>query len=162
MIGVNVDMKSTVGERRFAIGELAGFFGLPTHVLRHWESVGLLEPSRLANGRRRYRESDILRVAAIRRARSLGSSLNQVAAVLTATDGTARRAVLTAHRDELHRRAAEAQAAGQLIEHALECSHPNFLECPVMLRNLLAETTAPAETTPPARSPSVDNPPKSS
>jgi MerR family copper efflux transcriptional regulator len=34
MLRLNVDMKS--------IGEVATRFGLPTHVLRHWESEGLL------------------------------------------------------------------------------------------------------------------------
>lgn len=28
------------------IGEIAGHFGLPTHVLRHWETIGLLSPAR--------------------------------------------------------------------------------------------------------------------
>ncbi len=29
----------------WTIGELAARFGLATHVLRHWEDVGLLTPS---------------------------------------------------------------------------------------------------------------------
>ncbi|WP_203907195.1 MerR family transcriptional regulator [Rhizocola hellebori] len=44
------------------IGELAQQFGLPTHVLRHWESMGLLEPSRDGIGQRRYGEADVTRV----------------------------------------------------------------------------------------------------
>jgi MerR family copper efflux transcriptional regulator len=46
---VQVDLKSTV-----AIGDLAARFGLATHVLRHWEEMGLLRPARTSAGRRRY------------------------------------------------------------------------------------------------------------
>ena len=44
MVRLNVDMKST--NAALTIGEVAGRFGLPAHVLRHWESVGLLAPVR--------------------------------------------------------------------------------------------------------------------
>ncbi|WP_330468582.1 MerR family transcriptional regulator [Micromonospora zamorensis] len=36
------------------IGDIAGRFGLATHVLRPWRSVGLLTPARVVAGRRRY------------------------------------------------------------------------------------------------------------
>jgi DNA-binding transcriptional MerR regulator len=38
----------------FGIGELAGRFGLATHVLRHWEAAGLLIPAARVGGRRQY------------------------------------------------------------------------------------------------------------
>lgn len=56
IVRLNVDMKS--------IGEVAARFGLPTHVLRHWEAEGLLTPAR-AGDRRRYTDADLYRVAAI-------------------------------------------------------------------------------------------------
>ncbi|WP_375546898.1 MerR family transcriptional regulator, partial [Streptomyces gossypii] len=34
-----------------SIGALAARFGVATHVLRHWESKGLLHPGRDAGGR---------------------------------------------------------------------------------------------------------------
>jgi hypothetical protein len=48
-----------------SIGEIAGHFGLATHVLRHWETMGLLSPERAGGGRRRYGRSDLYRVAGI-------------------------------------------------------------------------------------------------
>ncbi len=36
---LNADMKSNDGGETMSIGEIAGRFGLPTHVLRHWEAV---------------------------------------------------------------------------------------------------------------------------
>ncbi|WP_228829630.1 MerR family transcriptional regulator [Nocardia beijingensis] len=53
-----------------SIGELAARFGLATHVLRHWEDVGLLAPRRDGAGsapvsrrRRGERGDDIARQA---------------------------------------------------------------------------------------------------
>ena len=76
-------MKSS--ERRWSVGELAATFGLATHVLRHWEDVGLLRPERDAAGRRVYREKDLYRVAVIVRSKSAGMALEQVAVLLDAT-----------------------------------------------------------------------------
>ncbi|GAA0901130.1 MerR family transcriptional regulator [Virgisporangium aurantiacum] len=47
------------------IGELAHRFGLATHVLRHWETMGLLTPDRDGAGQRRYGRADLTRVALI-------------------------------------------------------------------------------------------------
>ncbi|MEU7915795.1 MerR family transcriptional regulator [Microbispora bryophytorum] len=62
--GLNVDMKSSA---TIGIGEAAARFGLATHVLRHWESVGLLTPARVAGDRRRYGPGDLFRVAVLER-----------------------------------------------------------------------------------------------
>jgi DNA-binding transcriptional MerR regulator len=59
MLWLHVDMKSSDAD---TIGAVAENFGLATHVLRHWESVGLLTPERDAAGHRRYREHDLTRI----------------------------------------------------------------------------------------------------
>lgn len=56
-VRLNVRMKAN---SRSAIGELARRFGLAAHVLRHWESMGLLEPARDGIGQRTYGEADAL------------------------------------------------------------------------------------------------------
>jgi MerR family transcriptional regulator, copper efflux regulator len=70
-------MKSS-SDRTWSVGEVAERFDLPTNVLRHWESVGLLEPARDSAGRRRYGLDDVSRVAAIQRSKAAGMSLDQV------------------------------------------------------------------------------------
>jgi DNA-binding transcriptional MerR regulator len=70
-------MKSSRG-RPWTIGELAERFDLPTHVLRHWEDMGLLAPARDSAGRRRYVEADLYRVAVILSSKAAGMSLEQV------------------------------------------------------------------------------------
>ena len=115
------------------IGELAGRFGLATHVLRHWESVGLLAPARRVGGRRRYGPDALGRVAIIIQGKRLGFGLEQMRAMLHAGDPARRRALLADHHAALLRRIEEARAASEMIEHALSCPAEDFVECPHLL-----------------------------
>ncbi|MFD0968492.1 MerR family transcriptional regulator [Plantactinospora endophytica] len=112
------------------IGELAAHFGLATHVLRHWESVGLLQPDRRVNGRRRYARAQLTRVAIIMHGRAVGFGLDELRLMFGTDDAVARRAVLQRHRDELDRRIATATASRDLLDHALGCPAEDFLQCP--------------------------------
>lgn len=122
-----------------SIGQLADRFGLATHVLRHWESVGLLTPATRINGRRFYHHEHIARVTMILRGKSAGLGLDQLREVLAAPNGVARRKLLAEHHAELERRMRETAAARDLIAHALECSADNFTQCPAFRH--LAETS---------------------
>lgn len=150
-------MKSTV-ERRpgITIGELAAHFGLATHVLRHWESMGLLEPDRLPNGRRQYRPEHRTRVAVIVHAREIGLSLDQIRELMGAGDGAARRRTLRGHREDLLRRIEWARASVSLIDHALACDHEDFVECRNFQRLIhrLAEEPGGSAFSPPDSAPS--------
>lgn len=90
----------------WSIGRLAAHFGLGTHVLRHWEDAGLLNPVRDSAGRRRFGEVDVTRVAVIIRSKRAGMSLQQIHALL---DGHVadRHDVLTAHLRDLDERMAD-------------------------------------------------------
>jgi MerR family transcriptional regulator, copper efflux regulator len=112
-----------------AIGELAERFGLATHVLRHWESVGLLQPTRTTGGARVYCRSDLERVALILMGKEAGFTLPELRALLSTADPMDHRDALRRHVTELEHRIAEAQAAKALIEHALACPIP-FADCP--------------------------------
>ncbi|MEV0703069.1 MerR family transcriptional regulator [Saccharopolyspora sp. NPDC050389] len=117
-------MKSTLG-----IGDLAARFGLATHVLRHWESMGLLEPRRVS-GRRRYGPDDLYRVAIIMRCKQAGLSLEAIRELSTTDEPHARRQVMRRHRDELRLRIAELRTSLELIECALDCDHADIATCP--------------------------------
>lgn len=58
-------------------------------MLRHWEAVGLLAPSRTAAGHRLYSQDDVVRVARAVALRRTGLSLADVAAALDGDDGCA-------------------------------------------------------------------------
>lgn len=121
-------MKSS-HEVRWSVGELAHRFELPTHVLRHWESMGLLAPERDAAGRRRYREDDAYRVAAIVSSKAAGMSLDQIRSLLDA-GADDRRQILTDHLANLAARMAEMERSRHLTEHALECRAHDVANCP--------------------------------
>lgn len=128
-------------EPSMSIGALAGHFGLPTHVLRHWESMGLLAPARDTAGRRRYRTADRARVAVILRAKEAGLPLESIRALTTATGPTARRELLGHQAQALRDRIQAARASLDLIECAMGCPHPDIARCPHFLR-VIAERTA--------------------
>jgi MerR family copper efflux transcriptional regulator len=126
----HVDVKSSVERVEMTIGELADRFGLATHVLRHWEAVGLLTPARRVNGRRRYDRAALARVAFIQHGKELGFGLEQMRAMLDATDPAARIEVLARHDAELERRIESARFAREMIGHALNCPSHDFIQCP--------------------------------
>ncbi|MFF9915323.1 MerR family transcriptional regulator [Streptomyces sp. NPDC013457] len=118
------------GERdSMGIGALAKRLGLATHVLRHWESMGLLAPARDSAGRRRYRIADLTRVAVIQRAKDAGLSLDTIRSLTATADAVKRRNILRAEAKALRSRIAAAQASLDLIECALGCDHEDFNQC---------------------------------
>ncbi|TQS20307.1 MerR family transcriptional regulator [Microbispora hainanensis] len=120
------------GERaseELTIGEPADRFGLATHVLRHWESTGLIEPARRAGGQRRYGQDALVRVAVILMGKEAGLGLRELSAVLSAPDPMDHRDLLRRLAAVLEQRIERARAAKDLIEHALACPH-RFAQCP--------------------------------
>ncbi|MET8258306.1 MerR family transcriptional regulator [Micromonospora sp. NPDC005205] len=112
------------------IGEVADHFGLPAHVLRHWESVGLLRPVRVTGGRRRYTRDDLFRVASILRAKQAGLSLSDIRAFLAAGDPATRKDVLRRNHDAVQARMAALRSALDLLAAGLNCSHEDISTCP--------------------------------
>lgn len=139
MMRLNADMKSSA---TMSIGEVAGHFGLATHVLRHWDSMGLLSPARATGGRRRYGPSDLHRVAAILVGKEAGLTLTDIRDMLTTTDIEKRRETQRRQRDELIRRIAKMQAALNLIEGGLTCEYEDITACP-NYQSLVADRLGP-------------------
>ncbi len=114
---------------------------MPTHVLRHWESMGLLAPERDGGGRRRYSRDDVVRVGIIRRSRSAGMSLDQIRHLLDA-GAPGRHEVLVAHLADLDRRMEEMRISREMTLHAFECEAHDITACPNFRRwaaDLLAD-----------------------
>lgn len=129
------------------IGDAAARFRLPTHVLRHWEDVGLLDPRRDGGGRRRYADDDIVRVAVIVRSKAAGMSLDQIR-VLLDEDAPERHAILETHLAELDARMRELERAREMTAHAFECDQHDIATCPnfvATVADLLDGGTWPAD-----------------
>jgi MerR family transcriptional regulator, copper efflux regulator len=130
----DIQPASNGAEDELTIGQLAERFDLATHVLRHWEEVGLIEPAERVNGRRRYRRWHVDRVATILLAKDAGLRLDQIRAILCASGRPARKELLRRHRDELDRRLAAIEASRQIVQHGIDCRAEDFTRCPNFVR----------------------------
>lgn len=125
---------------------MAARFGLETHVLRHWESQGLLAPERDPAGRRRYSETDVVRVAAIVRNKSAGMTLEQIGILLDA-DAPGRHEVLQAHLAAIAEQMRSMELWREMTEHALACRAHDVANCP-RYASFLTDLLDPARTRP--------------
>jgi len=114
------------------IGELARRTGTATSALRYYERIGLLPPGERAGGRRHYPASATERVALVRLYQDAGFTLSEIRQLLAAGMRCRRswNRLAEGKIDELDARIAEAQQAKNLLEHALNCSHPGLFTCP--------------------------------
>ena len=126
MLYLQVNMNANAG---LPIREIATRLGVDTHVLRHWEDVGLLSPQRDSAGYRRYGELDVVRGAVIVRSKRAGMSLDQIRAMLDA-DVPGRKQVLERHLAELEERAKEVALFTEMTKHALRCEQHDITACP--------------------------------
>ena len=109
----------------YTIGETAEALGISTKALRHWETLGLLEPARSWADHRIYTDADLERGAAIALYRGVGVPLAQIAQLLDASGATLARA-LKHHQEALasRRRTLDAQLTSvqALIQQATKGS----------------------------------------
>lgn len=76
--------------RTMHIGEVADRTSLSLRTLRHYDEIGLVNPSgRTEGGFRLYTDDDVRRVLLIRRMKPLGYSLEQMGDLLRVLDGAA-------------------------------------------------------------------------
>ncbi len=70
------------------IGQVAAISGLTIKTIRYYEDIGLLEPSveRSQSGYRLFEESVLSRLTFIKRAKSLGLSLQEIGGILSIRD----------------------------------------------------------------------------
>ncbi|QLY28465.1 MerR family transcriptional regulator [Nocardia huaxiensis] len=111
------------------IGDAAAVLGLEAHVLRHWESMGLLHPPRSASGHRVYDEQTLNRARMIRILQRTGLSLDQIRQ-LAISDRADRLSLVDGKRAEIRERIDLLQATDRFLTHLLTCSHRIVAECP--------------------------------
>ena len=144
-------MKSSL----LSIGDTAARFGLATHVLRHWEDLGLLRPERNSADRRLYGDDDLVRIAVILRSKAAGMTLEQIALLLDDDHGPKRHAVLQEHLADLDRRMEEMRLSRAMTLHAFECEAHDITRCPhfrAMISDVLDGTAQWPSAVPPAPS----------
>ena len=121
------------------IGTVAERSGVPPKSIRYYESIGLIEPAeRRPNGYRSYSQHDMQSLAFIRRARSLGFSVEEVRDLLDLWRDRSRKsssvkALAAKHIDALDRKIEEMQSMRKaLAELVRRCRGDSRPDCPIL------------------------------
>jgi len=120
------------------VGEAARRAGLPAKTIRYYEEIGLVTPSRAANGYRDYAEKDVHRLGFVNRARSLGFSVAECRQLLALYADTGRashdvKAVATSHIARIEARIAELDAMKATLRHLVSaCRGDQRPDCPIL------------------------------
>jgi MerR family copper efflux transcriptional regulator len=129
------------------IGQAAAASGITAKMIRHYESIGLIRPSaRNQSGYRTYAEADVHTLRFIKRARSLGFSLEQIRELLSLWQDAGRasadvKTIALEHVAELQQRIAELSEMRDTLTHLAACCHGDQRpDCPILQG--LAQTAA--------------------
>jgi len=76
--------------------------GLPAKTIRYYEEIGLVTPSRAANGYRRFRPRDVERLVFLAHARALGFAIDDCRALLSLREDPARASADVKRIAEMH------------------------------------------------------------
>lgn len=131
-------MRDTRDDATVTVGEAGDAAGLPAKTLRYYEEIGLVVPARRDNGYRAYRPSDVQRLRFLKRARSLGFSIDDCRLLLSLYRDPERsssevKAIAEQHRQEIDRKIAELRSLrdelGRLIS---SCQGDHRPDCPIL------------------------------
>lgn len=109
------------------IGQVAEAVGLAPTTLRHYDAIGLVEPTTRRGGQRRYTDRDVHRLRVVTHLRQGGFTLDEIATLLDG-DGDWR-GVARRKRDELQERIEQLVAATELVDAALACGCEDIEGC---------------------------------
>ena len=121
------------------IGAVARRSGVPPKTIRYYESVGLLAPpERMANGYRSYSQTEMHTLQFIKRARSLGFSVEEVRTLLDLWRDRSRRsktvkAIAARHLQVLDQKMEDLKTMHKSIADMMaRCSGDERPECPII------------------------------
>lgn len=121
------------------IGQAAAQSGVSAKMVRHYESLGLLPAVHRSDaGYRQYGEKEVHTLRFIRRARTLGFSMAEIAELLKLWQNKRRasadvKRIALAHVADLERRIAEMEAMKQTLGHLAHCCQGNNRpDCPIL------------------------------
>lgn len=121
------------------IGAAADATGVSTKMIRHYEAIGLLPPpARRDNSYRDYGEQEVHEMRFIGRARKLGFSMAEIAALLALWRDRSRpsrevRQLAVRHLADLEQRIAELRGMAATLAQLVECCHGDARpDCPIL------------------------------
>ena len=121
------------------ISEAARLAGVSARMVRHYESLGLLQGvARTDSGYRQYTEADVHTLQFIRRARDLGFSMEEIAELLALWHDRSRassqvKRIAQTHIDDLSARIAAMQSMQRSLQTLVACCQGNDRpDCPIL------------------------------
>ena len=121
------------------IGQAAEASGVSAKMIRYYEQIGLIEPpARSHSGYRVYAEPNVHTLRFVRRARSLGFSVEETGALLALWRDRSRasadvKTLALKHVAELEEKAAALQAMAATLRHlASHCHGDQRPDCPIL------------------------------
>ena len=121
------------------IGDAAKASGVSAKMIRHYESIGLIDAAkRTEAGYRLYSEQEVQVLQFIHRGRELGFTLEQIATLLALWKNKGRaskdvRAMAQQHIDELDKKIGEMQAMRRTLARlASACHGDERPDCPIL------------------------------
>jgi len=118
-----------VTENGRRIGDAAATLAVATHVLRHWEDVGLLRPRQLSSGHRAYDDQTIGQARMIQICQRAGLSLAEIKELGIGDRGD-RIALIDSKRAQIAEQVSSLRLADNFLAHIAHCEHPVISECP--------------------------------
>ncbi|HYU83629.1 MAG TPA: MerR family transcriptional regulator [Kribbellaceae bacterium] len=116
-------------EPELRIGDAARRLGVASHVLRHWEDVGVLVPRRTTAGYRIYDDELVRGGRLVQLCQRAGFTLREIAE-LSAADRAGRVGLVRTKRRQIAREQQALDTADSYLAHILECRHPVVSKCP--------------------------------
>jgi MerR family copper efflux transcriptional regulator len=128
----------TAPEAMMNIGDVAEASGLPPKTIRYYEDIGLVRPSRCANGYRDFSETDAHKLAFLCRARSLGFSIEDCRLLLSLYEDHGRASadvkhIAEDHLDRIARKIEELEGLRRTLETLVaRCHGDHRPDCPIL------------------------------
>ena len=121
------------------IKEAATTSGVSAKMIRHYESIGLIDaPARAENRYRHYSANEVHALGFIRRARDLGFSIEDIRQLLALWRDRGRpssevKAIALRHIEELDQKATALAEMSRTLKHLAACCHGNERpDCPIL------------------------------
>lgn len=120
------------------IGDVAQRAGLPAKTIRYYEDIGLITPLRDDNGYRRFRESDLHKLAFLGRARALGFTIEDCRTLLALYEDNTRASadvkdLAQAHLTKIEDKIAQLQSMRDTLSELVHsCAGDNRPDCPIL------------------------------
>lgn len=121
------------------IGEAADHSGIPAKTIRYYEEIGLIQPAlRAANNYRHYDETRIRTLQFLKRARSLGFTIEECRELSSLYQDRSRssadvKRIAQGRVDHINHKIAELESMRNTLEHLItECHGDDLPECPIL------------------------------